>query len=132
MWTLRPFVHNITPKKVQRLKKNIFLFTSLFFACHFEYSLLCTLNGQFRIFTVNFNYLRYLEISNMINFWLTSWVPLWWQIFFSFFFSLLFSLFNSVLNLAYFAPLNGAGRIFSGNLNYPRCLGNFNMIYFGW
>ena len=34
------------------------------------------------------------------------------------------------LNLAYFTPLNGAGRIFPVNFNYQRCLENSNMINF--
>ena len=64
----------------------------------------------------------------MINFWLTSWVPLWGHIFFSFFH--FFTFLPVTLNLAYFAPLNGASRIFPVNFNYQRCLENSNMINF--
>ena len=39
-------------------------------------------------------------------------------------------IFPIILNLAYFAPLNGASRIFPVNFNYPRCLDNSNMIIF--
>ena len=45
-----------------------------FFAGHFELSLLCTLKWCVPDFSVNFNYQRCPENSNMINFWLTSWV----------------------------------------------------------
>ena len=83
------------------------------------------LNGASRSFPLNFNYQRCLENYNMINFWLTSWDPLWWQIFFSF-----FTFLPVTLNLAYFAPLNGAGRIFPVNFNYQRCLKNSNTINF--
>ena len=63
----------------------------------------------------------------MINLWLTSWVPSWGQIFKKFFF---FTFLPVTFNLAYFAPLNGAGRIFPVNFNYQRCLENYNMINF--
>ena len=47
------------------------------------------------------------------------------------FFLLYFFTFLPVtLNLAYFAPLNGAGRIFSVNFNYQRCLKNSKMVNF--
>ena len=64
----------------------------------------------------------------MLNFWLTSFVPLWGHIFFSFFLLHFFTFLPVTLNLAYFAPLNGVGRIFPVNFNYQRCLENFNMI----
>ena len=43
-----------------------------FFAGHFELSLLCTLKWCVPDFSVNFNYQRFPENSDMINFWLTS------------------------------------------------------------
>ena len=46
------------------------------------------------------------------------------------FFSSLFHFLHGTLNLAYFAPLNGADRIFPVNFNYQRCLENSNMIRF--
>ena len=88
------------------------------------------LNGAGRIFSVNFNYQRCLENSNMINFWLTSWVPSWGPFCFCFFLLHFFTFLPDPLNLAYFAPLKGAGRIFTVNFNYQRCLTNSNMINF--
>ena len=82
-------------------------------------------NFACRIFPVNFNYQRCLENSNMIIFWLTSWVHSWGQIFLVFHF---FTFLPVTLNLAYFAPLNGAARIFPVNFNYQRCLENSKMI----
>ena len=66
----------------------------------------------------------------MIRFWLTSWVIWWEQISFRFFSSSLFHFLPVTLKLAYFAPLNGACRIFPVNFNYPRCLENSNMTNF--
>ena len=63
----------------------------------------------------------------MINFWLSSWVPSWGHIFLVF---LLFPFLPVTLNLAYFEPLNCAGRIFPVNFNYQRCLKNSNIINF--
>ena len=61
-----------------------------------------------------------------------SWVdklgPFMGTDFFSFFSSSLFHFLPVTLNLAYFAPLNGACRIFPVNLNYKRCLKNSKMI----
>jgi hypothetical protein len=54
---------------------------------------------------------------------------LWWHIFL-FFFSHFFTFLPVTLNLAYFAPLKGVGRIFSVNFNYQRCLKNSNMMNF--
>ena len=62
----------------------------------------------------------------VIKFWLTSWVIWWRQICSPHFFTCL----PVSLKLAYFAPLNGAGRFFPVNFNYPRCLENSNMIMF--
>ena len=42
-----------------------------FFTRHFEFSLLCTPKWCESGFPVNFNYQRFLENSNIINFWLT-------------------------------------------------------------
>ena len=41
-----------------------------------------------------------------------------------------FTFLHVTLNLAYFALLNGAGRIFPVNFNYQRCLENSDMINF--
>ena len=86
------------------------------------------LNGGCQIFPVNFNYQRWMENTDMINFWLTSCVPWGWQIFFSLFFLHFFTFFPITLNLAYFASLNSAGWIFPVNFNYQRCLKNSNII----
>ena len=86
------------------------------------------LNGAGWIFAVNFNYQRCLKNSNMFNFWLTSLVPLWGEILFLFFH--FFTSLPVTLNLAYFSPLNDAGRNFPVNFNYQRCLKNSNMINF--
>ena len=51
------------------------------------------------------------------------------------FFLLFFHFFTFLpvtLKLAYFAPLNGAGRFLPVNFNYPRCLENSNLINFWW
>ena len=45
-------------------------------------------------------------------------------------FSHFFTFLPVTLKLAYLAPLNGAGRIFPVNFNYPRCLENSKMINF--
>ena len=61
----------------------------------------------------------------MINFLLPKWVPSWGLIKKKF-----FTFLPITLNSAYFAPLNGASRIFPVNFNYQRCLENSNMINF--
>ena len=52
------------------------------------------------------------------------------DLFFSFFLLHFFPFLPVTLNLAFFTPLNGLGRIFPVNINYQRCLENFNMINF--
>ena len=100
-----------------------------FWACHFQFSLLCTSKGCGQIFPLNFNYQRCLKTLTLTVFGLQVW-SLCDDRFLLVFFSLPISLFSFTLNLSHFAPLNGAGRIFLVNFNYQRCLENFNMINF--
>ena len=104
----------------------LFFFTFLPVTLNLAY--FAPLNGAGQNFPVNFNYQRCLENSNMVNFWLKSWVPSWGQIFSVI--SWVFHFLSVTFNLAYFAPLNGAGLIFPVNFNYQRCLENSNMIKF--
>ena len=99
-----------------------FLFSHLFFAHHFEFSLLCTLKWCGSDFSSKLQVPKILGI----HFWLTNWVPSWGEI------CLVFSLtfLPVTLNLAFFAPLNSAGRIVPVNFNYQRCLENSKIINF--
>ena len=113
--------------------KDLFIFSSKFFfyfwAYHFQFRLLCTSKGCGRIFPLNFNYQRCQKNSNINIFLDYKFGPIVMTDFFVSFY-LPFSLFSFTLNLYHFAPLNGAGQIFSVNFNYQRCLENSNMINF--
>ena len=70
--------YNFTLKKYnteEEKKKISHFFTFLPFTLKLAH--FAPLNGAGQIFPVNFNYPKFLDNSNMINFWLTSWVPLW-------------------------------------------------------